>query len=354
MVFDIDAESLYTVPKEGGGAWMRGKWLWVVLALCLLPGFSHAQEKRSASFFGTFDTIVTLVAYTDTQEEFDHCLSIVQDEMTRLNRVFDAYHTYDGISNLCLVNQQAGQEEVSAEKELIALLLRVREWRSLYSTAVNPAMGQVLSLWHEAREAKALPDASALREASSHCGYEDLLIDERAGTIAFADSQLKLDVGAVAKGYAAQLTAEKLRENGYDSFILNAGGNVVCGSAADGRDCWNIAVEAADGVSTLGIVGVSNLAVVTSGDYQRYFTLNGTRYHHLIDPVTLYPARYMHAVTILHADSGLADFLSTAAFLCPYEESRALIDSIPGAEACWTLMDGQVKMTDGFQKLLLQ
>lgn len=333
---------------------MKCKWLCLLLALCLLPGSSRAQEKRSASFFGTFDTIVTLVFYTDTEAEFERCLSIAQDEMTRLHQIFDAYHTYDGVNNLCLINQKAGQGPVAAEPELIALLLCVKEWRSLYRTEVNPAMGRVLSLWHNAREAKVLPDDSALLEASRHSDFEALLIDENAGTIAFADSQLLLDAGAVAKGYAAQLTANKLQENGYDSFILNAGGNVVCGSAADGRDCWNIAVEAADGVSTLGIVGVSDLAVVTSGDYQRYFTSNGTRYHHLIDPTTLYPAQYMHAVTVLHDDSGLADFLSTAAFLCSYEESRALIEAIPGAEACWTLMDGQVKMTDGFQALLLQ
>lgn len=333
---------------------MKSKWLCVALALCLLPSFSRAQEKRSASFFGTFDTIVTLVAYTETQAEFDRCLSIAQDEMTRLHQIFDAYHPYEGVHNLYWVNQQAGQRPTMAEPELLALLLRVKEWRSLYSTAVNPAMGQVLFQWHDAREGKALPDASALLEASRHSDFEDLLIDEYAGTIAFADSQLRLDVGAVAKGYAAQLTADKLRECGYDSFILNAGGNVVCGSAADERDCWNIAVEAADGVSNLGIVGVNDLAVVTSGDYQRYFTVDGIRYHHLIDPATLAPAQYMHAVTVLHADSGLADFLSTAAFLCPYEESRALISSVPGAEACWTLMDGQVEMTEGFQALLLQ
>lgn len=333
---------------------MKSKCLCLLLALCLLPCTTWAQEKRSASFFGTFDTIVTLVAYTDTEAEFDRCLSIAQEEMTRLHQIFDAYHTYDGVNNLCLVNQQAGQGPTAAEPELIALLLRVTEWRSLYSTAVNPAMGQVLSLWHSARETKTVPEDSALQEAAAHCCFEDLLLDENAGTIAFADSQLKLDVGAVAKGYAAQLTADKLRESGITSFILNAGGNVVCGDAALERDCWNIAVEAADGVSTLGIVGVSNLAVVTSGDYQRYFSLAGTRYHHLIDPTTLYPAQYMHAVTVLHANSGLADFLSTAAFLCPYEESRALIEYIPGAEACWTLMDGTVEMTDGFQSLLLQ
>ena len=132
--------------------------------------------------------------------------------------------------------------------------------------------------------------------------------------------------------------------------MLNAGGNVVCGGKPlDGRDFWVVGVEDLDGVSTRETLGATDLSVVTSGDYQRYYTVDGVNYHHLIDPETLYPAAHMHAVTILHPDSALGDFLSTTAFLLPYEESRALIESIPGAEAMWTLMDGSEEMTDGFR-----
>ena len=125
---------------------------------------------------------------------------------------------------------------------------------------------------------------------------------------------------------------------------------MVCGGKPlDGRDFWVVGVEDLDGVSTRETLGATNLSVVTSGDYQRYYTVDGVNYHHLIDPETLYPAAHMHAVTILHPDSALGDFLSTTAFLLPYEESRALIESIPDAEAMWTLMDGTEEMTDGFR-----
>ena len=147
--------------------------------------------------------------------------------------------------------------------------------------------------------------------------------------------------------------ADKLHDAGLDSFILNAGGNVICGDAPrDGRSQWTVAVEDVDGVSTRLKLGLKNLSIVTSGDYQRYFEVDGQRYHHLIDPETLHPASYMRSVSIIHPDSGLADFLSTAAFLLPYEQSRALIEAVPEAEATWLLADGSEYCTDGFQKLM--
>ncbi len=331
-------------------------WVCLIAALCLRPasGLGEACEKRSYSFFGTFDTIVTFVAYTDSEESFQSYASAVEAAMMRYHQIFDPYHTYPDVQNLRLLNSRAGREPTAAERELVDLLLLVKQWRAQYSDVVNPAMGQVLALWHDAREeGKAPPEESRLQQAALHQDWSDVVIDAENQTVFFADEALLLDLGAVAKGYAAQLTADSLRASGLSSFILNAGGNVVCGDAAQGRSCWNVAIEAADGSSAVGIVGIENLSVVTSGDYQRYFTVNGQTYHHLIDPVTLHPAAFMHSVTLLCADSGLADFLSTAAFLLPYEASRALIERIAGVEALWTLMDGTVEMTDGFRALLV-
>lgn len=89
-------------------------------------------------------------------------------------------------------------------------------------------------------------------------------------------------------------------------------------------------------------------SIVTSGDYQRYYEVDGKRYHHLIDPDTLQPGAYMHSVTVLCEDSALGDFLSTALFLTAYEEGRALVEATDGLEACWNLLDGTRYMTDGF------
>lgn len=328
------------------------------LSLALVVSSSCAQqavyEKHQHYFFGTFDTIITLIGYTQSEEEFETYASLAQSEMTRYHEIFDQYNAYEGVDNLYMLNQNAPGGYTHAEPELIDLLLQVRDWQTLYSTGTNPAMGSVLRLWHNARtDTTYVPDEQSLAAAAEHTNYADVLIDENAGTVLYADAGLQLDLGAVAKGYAAQKVADKLREAGLSSFILNAGGNVICGDAPrDGRAQWTVAVEDVDGVSTRLKLGLKNLSIVTSGDYQRYYELNGQRYHHLIDPATLYPAAHMRSVSVIHPDSGLADFLSTAAFVLPYEESRALIESVPEAEASWLFADGSEAFTDGFLDLM--
>lgn len=323
----------------------------LLLTASCAAGGAESYQKYRYTFFGCFDTVIIFTAYAADQTEFETYAKLVEAEMTRYHQIFDKYNAYEGVDNLYAVNQGAAEAPAAAEPELIDLLLTVREWREAYGGALNPAMGAVLDLWHDAREdGTALPDEAALKQAAEHMNYDQVIVDEEAGTVYFEDPGISLDVGAVAKGYAAELTSETLRESGLDSFLLNAGGNVVCGGRPlDGRDFWVVGVEDLDGVSTRETLGATDLSVVTSGDYQRYYTVDGVNYHHLIDPETLYPAAHMHAVTILHPDSALGDFLSTTAFLLPYEESRALIESIPGAEAMWTLMDGSEEMTDGFR-----
>ena len=164
---------------------------------------------------------------------------------------------------------------------------------------------------------------------------------------------MKLDDGAVAKGYATELVAQMLLASDMPSFIISAGGNVRMGNPpADGRAKWGVGIQDPDGavlglsdiVETLYLTGCS---VVTSGDYQRYYVVDGQRYHHLIDPDTLMPDTDFRSVSIITEDSGYADLLSTAAFLMPYEESRAFIDSLDGVEAIWLFPDGSKKMTFG-------
>ncbi len=337
---------------------MKRCFLAVCLALMMLVSSSCAQqvtyEKHQHYFFGTFDTIITLIAYTQSADEFQTYAKLAEAEMYRYHTIFDQYNGYEGVRNLHALNENAANAPYVVEPELIDLLKQIQTWRSLYSEKTNPAMGSVLLLWHNARTAgNYIPDRNSLHSAAQHMNFDDVVIDEEAGTVFYADPELRVDLGAVAKGYAAQKVADKLRDAGLDSFILNAGGNVVCGDAPrDGRTQWTVAVEDVDGVTTRLKLGLKNLSIVTSGDYQRYFEVDGQRYHHLIDPDTLHPAAYMRAVSIIHPDSGLADFLSTAAFLLPYEQSRTMIESIPEAEATWLLADGSEYCTDGFQKLM--
>ena len=210
-------------------------------------------------------------------------------------------------------------------------------------------MGAVLNLWHDAREAGGPPPSEeALRAAALHTDFGDVILDEAARTVFFVDPLLKLDPGAVGKGYAAR---EALKALGEGAALVNLGGIVACAGAPDGRDFWRVAVQSPFSASdSLGILRVKDESVVTSAVYQRFFEWDGLRYHHLIDLTTLQPARYMNSVAIVSSDSGLGDALSTGVFCMPVEKGQALIEQLNDVEALWMLSDETMLQSSGWGK----
>ena len=267
-----------------------------------------------------------------------------------------------GVNNLKTVNDSAGQAPVRVDQKIIDLLLACRELYGVTQGRVNVAMGSVLSLWHDYREAgtahpeqAALPPMEALEEAARHTAIEDLVIDERASTVYLADPDMRLDVGAVAKGYAAQRVAEACRAQGDGSMLISVGGNVcaIGGQDSAGKP-WTVAVTDPSGERPyLHALAVADATLVTSGSYQRQYTVDGKSYPHILDPDTLMPAAYFTSVTVLAEDSGCADALSTALFILPYGEGAALAASLDGVEALWVETDGTQHMTDGFRAALV-
>ena len=253
------------------------------------------------------------------------------------------------------VNDSAGKEPVTVEPEVLALLKDCRSYYEGTQGRVNVAMGSVLCLWHEAREAglndpdnARLPDMEALQEAAKHTSFDTVVLDENAGTVFLTDSDQRLDVGAVAKGWTAQRVGELLPEG----YMLNLGGNVCTrGTKPDGGK-WNIAVQSPNvGEDNLCVVSLAGQSLVTSGDYQRNYTVDGKSYHHIIDPDKLMPSEYWRSVSILCNDSGLADCLSTALFLLPLEEGQKLAEQYK-VEVMWVDADMNITQTPGFTAAL--
>ena len=328
----------------------------LLLAGCAAPAEQSGKKQYQASFLTLFDTVTYISGLADSEEAFQTQAQALHDQLLVYHRLFDIYNDYEGLNNLKTVNDHAGLGPVEVDGEIIRLLTDCRTYYELTGHAVNVAMGSVLALWHEARSAglddpanAALPDGQALEEAAMHTSWDNVIIDPQASTVYLSDPDMRLDVGAVAKGWSVQQVAK----NAPGGLLISVGGNVCATGPKDASGTpWVVGIANPDGGEDyLNTLYVTDLAIVTSGDYQRYYVVDGKVYHHIIDPETLYPADRWRSVTIACRDSGLADALSTALFVLPREEGQALLDQC-GAEAMWVDSRGDCFYSPGFEALI--
>ena len=330
--------------------------LLLALSLLLCGCGTQAEPKQySATFLTVFDTVTTIVGRDVSEEAFTRKTQAVHDDLLRYHQLFDIYNEYEGLNNLKTVNDHPG-EAVAVDKAIIDLLLDCKAYYELTGGRVNAALGSVLYLWHEAREdglndiANAyLPDGDALAEAARHTSWDSVVIDEMNNTVTITDPGLRLDVGAVAKGWSVQRAAE----NAPEGLLISVGGNVCATGPKDKSGTpWVVGVQDPEvGDNYLHTLYLTKGSMVTSGDYQRAYLVDGEIYHHIIDPDTLYPGRLWRAVTVVCPDSGLADALSTALFLLPKEEGQKLLDQCE-SYAMWVDAEGNIQYSTGFEELI--
>ena len=320
------------------------------------------KQKFTKSYIDYFDTASTIVGYDVSQEAFDANCAIIEEELKHYHELYDIYNSYEGVNNLYYLNREAGKAPVEVDEDIIALFEFGREIYDLTEGKTNYAMGAVLEIWHNYREAgnfdyfsAEVPPMDMLKDASEHCDINNVVIDKENSTVFFADPMLKVDVGAIGKGYATEMIAQILEEKGVDNYTLNIGGNIrTIGTKGDGSG-WIAGIQNPDLTSEQTFilrVGFSDLALVTSGSYQRYYYVGDTKYHHIIDPETLFPKDTFAAVSILTPDSGIADAVSTACFNLSLEEGMELIESIENTEAMWVEPDGTIHYSSGFEKFI--
>ena len=330
----------------------------VLFSLLLTACASQAEKtKYSAYSLDYFDTATTVTGYAEDQEAFDAIADAILAQLGEYHKLYTIYHRYDGLENLCTINElvDGAHRTVTVDRRIIDLLLYAKQMYTATDGLVNVAMGSVLSLWHDYRtlgkddpSTAALPPMDGLRAAADHVDIEALVIDEQNSTVTLTDPKATLDVGAIAKGYATERVALWMQEQGYDGFVLNVGGNVRTVGAKSGGTPWTVGIEDPNGGEYLAYLQLNGQSVVTSGSYQRYYIVDGKRYHHIIHPDTLMPSEGYLSVSVVCGHSGLGDALSTALFCLPQAEGLALVESMPDVEALWVTEDGARIVSSGW------
>ena len=324
---------------------------------------SCAKPRQFAAYsLDYFDTATTIKGHETDKETFDRISGEALALLEEYHRLFTIYTRYEGLENLCTINDlvDGAHRTVTVDRRIIDMLLYAKEMYAVTNGNLNVAMGSVLSIWHKYRTAgrdepwaAELPPMEKLVEAARHTSIDDVIIDEEACTVFLADPEMTLDVGAIAKGYAVEMVAQYLEEQGVNGYILNVGGNVrTVGAKPDGSP-WIAGVENPDVESEeayLAYLALENESIVTSGSYQRFYEVGDVSYHHIIDKDTLMPAEGYLSVSVICLNSAQGDALSTALFCMPLEEGMALVESLADVEVLWVLSDGTPHTSSGFAR----
>lgn len=324
---------------------------------------SKEPKKFEGSFLFLFDTVTQVVGYTENEDSFREFTDFIHDELEVYHKLYDKYNSYEGINNIKTINDNAGKEPVIVDKKIIDLLKYSIDAYELSRGTLNIGMGSVLEIWHDYREQgiddplnSKLPPMELLEEANTHTSLDMLIIDETNSTVFLEDSEMRLDVGSIAKGYATEQVTLAAINNGYTDFLLSVGGNVrTVGGKGKEKTPWNVGIQNPDLTSSkysLYTLALNDLSLVSSGNYERYYTVDGKTYHHIIDPATLMPSEYYTSVSIICEDSGMADLLSTALFNMSFEDGIELIEGLDNTEALWVFSDASMKYSEGFEDLI--
>lgn len=264
----------------------------------------------------------------------------------RMQEVADKFNNLDPKSPIYAFNHH-GTPITDPEILLVAekALEVSRQTDGAFDITVEP----LIELWGFYGDRPALPDHAAIEACLQHVGFRHLNID--GGVLTKDDPDIRIDMGGIAKGYCIGQAAAVLREQGIRSALIDAGGDVYA-LGKRGKDLWKVGVRSPRGNDILAWMEVENLAVMGSGDYERFFEDGGKRYHHIFDPRTGYPAEGINGASLLYADPMLADAWNTAVFVLGEREGCAMVEAISGMEVVMMNNKKDVRYTSGLEHAL--
>lgn len=329
------------------------KIIWgIILILIIVFGFLFVKDKNIkkeySSKFYYMDTYIYVKIYSDDFEKTNNALKEVEKIYKEYHILTDRYTRYDNINNIYYIkNNESDDEYIKIDKRLYDIIEYGIDAHEKTDGLVDISMGNVIDVWKKYRDNKdGVPSKKELKKVNDS-DIEDIELKDGNK---IKNNRVNIDLGSISKGYTTKVVGEYLDSIGLNEYLINAGGNVLVGNHYKDSD-YKIGIEDPNNKNDIfTVLKGSNISVVTSGGYERYYEYEDKKYHHIISPKTLYPTDYMKSVTVISKDSSLADMLSTYLFLIDIEKGKKYINSLDNVEAIWYTNDDEIVLSNGAKK----
>lgn len=274
----------------------------------------------------------------------------VEEEMKRLEYIMNFFSE---TSEVTKINKASGLNEVEACAEVLFVLNKAKYYSEICKGAFDITVGPLAKLWGIFTSDAKVPSKEEIDKALSLVGYKDIIIDNGLGEVKLKKKGQRIDLGAIAKGYAADRAKDIYRQYNIESAFINLGGNVVVWGSKEDKTPWRIGIQNPflERGTCLGYVNILDKTVVTSGDYVRFFEKDNKKYHHLIDPRTGYPSDSgLVSVTVIADKSIGADAISIGIFILGLDEGIKVINSLKGMDIIIVTKNNELYITKGLEK----
>lgn len=296
--------------------------------------------------FYTLGTIIELKVYGKGAEKG------INKSIAKLSEIDDKMSVFKDFSEVSIINRNAGITACEVSADTYFVVKKAAQYSKLSGGAFEPTIRPVVNLWGVNTDHAKIPSITEINNDMRFIDYKDIILCDKDKSIKLRNKNQALDLGAIAKGFAADEVKDILIENNIENAIIDLGGNIYAlGNKTDGT-LWNIGIQ--DPIKEcgayVGIVSVKNKSIVTSGNYERYFMKGGKKYHHIIDPKTGSPSENgVISATVISECSIDGDALTTCIYVMGVEKGLKLIESIKGAEAIFITSDKKIYATSGIK-----
>ncbi|MBU1912836.1 MAG: FAD:protein FMN transferase [Candidatus Omnitrophica bacterium] len=304
----------------------------------ILAGCGQGQPVKETR--ALMDTFCEISCYGGDKDKTVSAICAAFKEMERIEGVFSKFNENSEVSK---INALAGLEKVAAGEEVFKLTERAVYYSSISNGAFDITVAPLMEVWGFVRSHKSMPDKEAIENALEGVGYKNIELDPKELSVKFFNKKTKIDFGGIAKGYAVDRARDILAAHGIKNGLINLGGNMFALGYAPGNKKWKIGVE--DPINKgklLHRFELTDMAISTSGNYERFFEIGGKRYSHIINPVTGFPCQGIVSVTVAADSAEQADALSTAIFVMGEKEGLNLAKSIKGIKVLMLKEDGRL------------